>query len=71
MNRVAHCNHPQPKIVLDLSHDPVREIQLIAVLREMVKAAVARTKALEEVEHGATDRDPGHELKGAEDAPHP
>lgn len=68
---MIHCDDPKNKIVLDLSHDPVREMQLVAVLREMVRAAVARTGVSQNADHGATGRGPGHELKGAEDAQHP
>ncbi len=45
---------PRGKIVLDLSDNPVREMLLVAVLSEMVKAATAENAVASE----ANDQEP-------------
>ena len=39
-DEIVHRDSPQGKDNLALSHDPIREMQHIAVLREMIRAAV-------------------------------
>jgi hypothetical protein len=52
------------KILLDLSNNPVRETLLIAVLSEMVQAAMAENADTSQV----NGQSPKNELKGVEDA---
>ena len=52
------------KIVLDLSNNPVRETLLVAVLSEMIQAAIAENADASKV----NGQSPKNELKGDEGA---
>ncbi len=56
------------KILIDLSDDPVRENQLISVLRDMVKIAMAKNARESALDNDdSISCDPEYELTGVED----
>ena len=69
---MEHSKEPQREIVLDLSDDPIREMLLVAVLCEMIRAATAEVQnTSSDREQDSTAADPEHEPKQVGVASHP